>query len=258
MLAADLAVSLIATWVLGLAPALVARYVWKKRPLSAWHATLIAGISCAIFAVAFLVIRSALDEANARISLAWILVFLVSRAIMMSGKRAELVRRLQVMIADPATTGEHRALATEKLSQLEAATAKGVRALHLERGQPDVHPQRLVQCGDESGDVEGGDFVAARARMQRSGRAVAYTFGCVLLLDLLLIISGYRILVGEKVVPAGERYQTAEWVHGSDDGSTIVCWYWTGRSVKEISHWYGQRGQQIDECRFIFDPSEVA
>jgi hypothetical protein len=151
---ADVIVGLIATWVLGLAPALSIRYLWKKAPLSKRSATWIAGICCTFLAILFLILRLNLGEANAKISPAWILVFWVCRRIMMGKRRApaQLARDLRVMIADPATPEDRRQLASEKLSLLEAkslkhptrpalATAEGSQT--VERNQPPRHPARI-------------------------------------------------------------------------------------------------------------------
>ena len=259
---ADLLIGFVATWGVGLAPALAARFLWKKEPLSAWLATTIAGVSCAVFAVTFLVVRSALGEVDARISPAWILVFIVSRAIMMGGKRADLIRRLHAMIADENTPDDRRALAREKLRQLETTTAEraparglalaGGQLTHL--GQLGAHPQRLAQ-------FDGDDLTTAgtsQPRVRRYGGKLALVVGIMIAFDVALMVSGCRILVGEKLVPAGQRYETAEWVHGSDDRDVIVCWYWTGRGVREIGHWYGLGEGTIDECPLVrpLDPSD--
>ncbi|MBN9506601.1 MAG: hypothetical protein J0I69_11295 [Altererythrobacter sp.] len=78
-------------------------------------------MSCFLFAIFFLVLRSSLDEVNARISPAWILVFWVSRRIMMGQPRkpVELADDLRAMIADSVTTEDRRQEAREKLTQLE-------------------------------------------------------------------------------------------------------------------------------------------
>jgi hypothetical protein len=154
--AADVIVGIIATWVVGLAPALFARYFWKKAPLSKRSATWIAGASCACFAILFLILRLSLGETNARISPAWILVFWVSRWIMARKRRApaQLAHDLRAMIADPATSEDRRQLAREKLAQLEAkvlkpgpqpppATAKVPQ--DTERGMPLKRTRRIEQ-----------------------------------------------------------------------------------------------------------------
>jgi hypothetical protein len=124
--AADVIVGIIATWVVGLAPALFTRYLWKKAPLSKRSATWIAGANCACFAILFLILRLSLGETNARISPAWILVFWVSRWIMARKRRApaQLAHDLRAMITDPATSEDRRQLACEKLAQLEAKVLK--------------------------------------------------------------------------------------------------------------------------------------
>jgi len=120
----DLVLGVVLTWVLGLAPAVLARYAWKRAPLSSRSATLIAGISCGTFALGFMVARAAAGGPE-RISLAWIMVFIVSRWIMRRGSREYLLSKLREMIADPETSEERRALALDRLDQLARSSPAG-------------------------------------------------------------------------------------------------------------------------------------
>ena len=108
------------TWVVGLTPALIARFWWKKAPLSNRLATSIAAISCVIFAFGFMFLR-VMAGGEEGISPAWMLVFFVSRAIMMKRRSLpQLAAQLQAIIDDPATSEEQRFLAQGKLEALSA------------------------------------------------------------------------------------------------------------------------------------------
>ncbi|MCL4216113.1 MAG: hypothetical protein KJ052_03775 [Candidatus Hydrogenedentes bacterium] len=77
-----LVISLIITWGLGLAPALVVRYLWLRRPLRKKSANWIAGLSSAFFFLIFLMLHTALGERPGAGSV-WILVFFLSRWILL-------------------------------------------------------------------------------------------------------------------------------------------------------------------------------
>lgn len=83
----DLIVGFIFTWMVGLLPAIIARYVLVKRPLRASSAYWIAGISCFIFAVIGVILRDLAGEPRPIASGAWILVFLAQVFIMKRGHR---------------------------------------------------------------------------------------------------------------------------------------------------------------------------
>lgn len=156
------------TWVVGLTPALVIRYWWRKAPLSNWLATTIAAATSVIFAIGFMVVRVE-TGGNEGISPAWLLVFLVSRAIMMRRRDLNgLASRLREMIADPATTDERRTLASEKLEKLEAVIARNAptRRLNLADGRPadaalDRLSQALPPSANEAHDIRATRTMAA-------------------------------------------------------------------------------------------------
>lgn len=236
--AIELVLSFFLTWVVGLSPALIARYVWKKAPLSGRSASVVAGLSCVVFAFGFLLARSAAGETDARISPAWILVFIVSRWIMMRGTkphlgREEIVFKLREMIADPQTSGEKRSWAENRLQQYE----------------------RLVptQMGKEA--LAGAVSDPQQSRLRRYSRPAAYALGVALILDILLMTSRYRLLLNEKVVQPGETYMAGEWDDvGTYGKPVVVCWYWTGRSIRPTAEWYGVGKNEIDECPLLKDP----
>lgn len=85
--ALDLVFSFLITWVVGLAPALIARYVLVKRPLSSRSANWIAGISCGVFFFLFRIGNALADAQPQKPStgLVWVVIFFVSRAVMTRG-----------------------------------------------------------------------------------------------------------------------------------------------------------------------------
>lgn len=270
-------VGLLVTWGLGLLPAWMARYWWKRAPLSNRAANWIAGLSCLFFAIAFAILRFALGEANpGKISPVWMFVFFAQRWIMTRGKKSgeELASGLRKMIADPATTEERRALAREKLAQLEAKILKHAPQQRLataggpqiaEQGQPAGHPLRAANSTLDHDDVAGR--VEPRTRPPRSsaqepeswrryGRLAAYAVAIVVALDIVLMVSGYRVLVHERIVQPGERFEVEGWTFGSFERPVVLCRYWTGRSLKLTSRVYGTSEGESDECRFLYAPQK--
>ena len=83
----------------------------------------------------------------------------------------------------------------------------------------------------------------------------AIGIGLALLADVALLASGARILVHEKIIPAGEP-GTAEGFEGHRaDAPSIECRYFTGRSIRSSSKWYSPNGVMgIDECPFLVRP----
>ena len=78
---------------------------------------------------------------------------------------------------------------------------------------------------------------------------VKLTIGAAILADIALLLSGYRILIGERIVQPGEHYLAGRWGDlASNEQASIVCRYWTGRNVKLIVWWYGAGFMSKDEC----------
>ena len=84
LLILTLAVSFIITWGLGLAPPILIRYAFARRPLSRKAATWIAAGFSAFFWMAFLILKSALGEKPGT-GAVWIIMFFVARWIMSRG-----------------------------------------------------------------------------------------------------------------------------------------------------------------------------
>jgi hypothetical protein len=83
-------------------------------------------------------------------------------------------------------------------------------------------------------------------------RAIVAIAAIVIVADIALLLSGYRILINERIVRPGERYIAGQWEDvGKNQAPSIVCWYWTGRSMKPIVWWYGNGFMSKDECPFL-------
>ena len=115
----ELVASFVLTWVIGLAPAVVARYVIYKQPLSRKAANWIAGISSVIFYLIFRLINAANGDSHPGDGVVWGIVFLVARRIMNRGRNEMLAAKLDEMANDNTRTQEERDLAKTKLGQLK-------------------------------------------------------------------------------------------------------------------------------------------
>jgi len=72
----------------------------------------------------------------------------------------------------------------------------------------------------------------------------------IALLDLALLISGYRILVQES---RGEEWSEGDFeVRAVKLGETLSCTYYTGRSLRTVTTTPETSG--LDECPFIIRP----
>ncbi len=146
--------------------------------------------------------------------------------------REEIVSDLREVIADPDSTEEQRLFAEDRLRQYE-------------------------QLGSTTRSKEASTGAVRKLRqgqIRRVGRFAAYALGVCLVLDILLMASGYRLLISEKVVDQGEAYTAGDWVFGSNRRAVIVCRYWTGRSMKPEGLWYGVGDNEIDECPLLYAP----
>lgn len=84
---ADLLISTLITWGLGLSPAIVYRYVWVKAPLEPRAANWIAGTSCLVFFFLFRLVNASagVRPEDTTGGLVWVVVFFVSKHIMIRG-----------------------------------------------------------------------------------------------------------------------------------------------------------------------------
>lgn len=79
-------------------------------------------------------------------------------------------------------------------------------------------------------------------------RALLYVGAGLIVLDLLLLLSGYRVLISERrenrvVVPGPVTEQVNERI--------LVCTYFTGWSIQTSTT---ARAHPMDECPFLFHP----
>jgi hypothetical protein len=244
-------VGFLVTWVLGLAPAFIARRK-SRGPLSRATANKIAATSCLCFGVLFFFIKVALGVPHPRFSPAWILVFFVARWIMVrppSHREAELltaapsqemssvqrrpltrqqiVAKLEEIVGHPTTSHEHREWARSRLKAFNGGSEKTGGRKVRGRFLRDVLP-----------------------RLERGrARKTAYVVVAFLAADLLIAGSGIRLLVREKLVQPGEVYEARDWGDlGSYGKPVLACWYWTGRSLIPEAFWYGHGKDDRDEC----------
>lgn len=236
----EILLGLLLTWGVGLSPAIFVRYWWKRAPLRPWPATAIAAITCLLFAVTFMAVRASMGGEE-HISLAWLLVFVVSRGIMVNGYKDHIVGKLLAIVRNPASDEARRKWAKEQMIRLgvfpEPATAT---------------PQAV------SADPPKASPFLAKARAlwppsTNSIRWAAWLFAALLCLNLLLMVSGQRLLVDEQVLEPGEGYDWEDWTLGNDDRPVLLCRYWTGRSIKPRTEWYGIGYGELDECPIVSD-----
>lgn len=70
--------------------------------------------------------------------------------------------------------------------------------------------------------------------------------------NLALLVSGQRLLIGEQIVRPGQHVVVGEWGDlASNNATSIVCTYWTGRSVTPIVWWLGSGLWSRDSCPFF-------
>lgn len=234
----DILAGLFVTWGVGLSPAIIARYWWKREPLRPRLATVIAATTCFFFAIFFLIVKSSLGGEE-RISTAWILVFIVSRSIMVRGSKGRVVAKLRAMLADPEAQSDSKEWARTQLVQL------GENA--------DVITAKTQSVG--SADVASAATVDRTARSSffplNAFRLTALAIGGLIALNILILISGHRVLLGEQIVVAGKEFVWKDWIIGHHQRDVLMCRYWTGRSVQPRTEWYGIGPGELAECPMI-------
>ena len=84
-------------------------------------------------------------------------------------------------------------------------------------------------------------------------RWLAVAGAVALIADLALLLSGYRVLIRERRVDPGEHYAVAEYGDlGRMAQASLVCRYFTGRSVLTKVFWHSPNGfLGTDECPFL-------
>lgn len=85
-------------------------------------------------------------------------------------------------------------------------------------------------------------------------RQVSAVFaGIAIAASLALLVSGRRVLIWETKVTPGDRYVISEYGDlGAAQQASLVCRYYTGRSVLTSVHWYSSNGLMgKDQCPFL-------
>ena len=234
----DILAGLFVTWGIGLLPAIIARYWWKREPLRPRLATVIAATTCIFFAILFLIVKSSLGGEQ-RISPAWILVFFVSRAIMMRGSKGRVVAKLRNMLADPETQSDRKEWARTQLARLGENADAPTESIQS-AGNDDLGSATVVHLTDRS------SILSSRAL-----RLTALMIGGLIAANALILISGHRLLVGEQIVAAGENVEWRDWIIGHHQRDVLMCRYWSGRSVQPRTEWYGIGPGELAECPMI-------
>lgn len=91
-------------------------------------------------------------------------------------------------------------------------------------------------------------------------RIVVVAVGCLIGLEFLTLFLGMRVLVSETKVAPGQQYIVDGWGDvGKAQQASLVCRYFTGRSIKPNVLWYSPNNVLgADECPFIAWPENVA
>jgi hypothetical protein len=70
-------------------------------------------------------------------------------------------------------------------------------------------------------------------------RLIGGVIAAVVAVWLILLVSGVRLLVYETRVEPGDNYLLPDWGNlGEAEQAQLVCYYFTGRSVKPWVEWY--------------------
>lgn len=73
----------------------------------------------------------------------------------------------------------------------------------------------------------------------------------IVLSNFYLLIGGNRLLIWEQIVRPGQQLFVEDWgtIAATQQQASLVCTYWTGRSVVRKVFWYGHMGR--DACAFL-------
>ena len=87
-------------------------------------------------------------------------------------------------------------------------------------------------------------------------RVLRYAIGALAVLAVLclaLVVADARVLIYERVVEPGEHYHVQGFGDvGTKAQATLVCTYFTGRSVKTTVMWYASNNVMgRDSCPFL-------
>ena len=82
-------------------------------------------------------------------------------------------------------------------------------------------------------------------------------FIAAILLELIILSSGFRVLIYEKRVRSGENYvlESGENI-GKYSQDSLVCKFFNGRAIKVNVFWYSSNNfMGRDSCPFIYRPN---
>ncbi len=86
-------------------------------------------------------------------------------------------------------------------------------------------------------------------------KALLFIATAVLTIAIALLVTGKRVLVSEVKVNPGDNYSVPDYGNlGEGKSASLVCRYFTGRSVLIRVFWYSPNNiMGKDECPFILD-----
>jgi hypothetical protein len=75
--------------------------------------------------------------------------------------------------------------------------------------------------------------------------------------DVLLIVSGRRLLISERRIHAGENVEVQGYGNMKNTQDSLACTYFTGRSTVVRMFWYSANNMfGRDECPVILGPND--
>jgi hypothetical protein len=86
-------------------------------------------------------------------------------------------------------------------------------------------------------------------------RSIVVVVVLAVVIDVTLLVSGYRLLLSERTVTPGQSYVVDGWGDlGKSAQASLVCRYFTGRSVITSVFWYSPNNiLGKDSCPFLAD-----
>lgn len=146
--------------------------------------------------------------------------------------RAEAVSGLRRIIVDPASSDDMLQGALRRLERYEA----------LDRAD---EKRRAKQAARRALRLPTRNLFR-----RRSGQIAVVLF----VANLLLMLSDFRLLVHQRVVPAHETHNGSHL--GPFPKEVLFCRYWTGWTLRPVPWWFGfnfERGER-DQCPVLFRP----
>lgn len=209
----------------------------------------LALITCITLALLAVILRSYAGEPSARISPAWVFVFFVSRWIMIRPLRGSEPRPLSELTAEGRDHVKSEAMSREQMiEKLEAIVASpSTDEVYRTQARSRLEAFRK-RCGRTSPTAQ-TRIIRSSLYLPKIGRkqarATVYILLSVVAADAVLMISGFRLLVRERVVNAGDSFGGTEWAF---ENPVLECRYWTGRKALQEVYWHGSGKSQRDEC----------